>query len=883
LVGQTLGHYRILARIGSGGMGEVYLAEDATLGRRVALKVLPRELNSDERRGRLEREARALAALNHPNIVTIYSVESEAGAPFITMELLDGATLADLVPAEGLALDRFFAIAVPIADAVAAAHQHGIVHRDLKPGNVMVTTDGRVKVLDFGLAKTTASGLESAARDDPTAPMTDKGVIVGTWRYMSPEQARGLPVDARSDIFALGVVFYEMLTGRRPFTGDTPTELLSSIIKDTPQSVSAIRSGLPRELARLVRRCLAKDPARRVQSALDIRNELDDLKREMDSGELVAEPRIAAASVSTRTAPWRIGVALALAAVAVGLGGWRWLTTREAPVMHLRNPRQVTFTSSVETDPTWSPDGGRIAFVSDRSGNQDIWVTAAAGGPAVNLTADDPAPNYEPAWSPDGNQIAFLSEGESGGVYVMPAIGGRPIRLSARGSAEVVTNPQWSADGRELAHMRREEQSNFIEVVSLSTRESRRLPVPGEPGNRWDLSWSPDGRFFAYVRAPNPQEELNRLWVLHAANGEAFPISDGTTGEWSPIWSADGSVLYFLSNRGGSVDLWQQRIAASGLPDGDARAVTVGIGMRQVALTRDGRKLAYSKGRPVANVWRVPILADREAGWGDAEQITFDEAFVRTLELHPDGRQLIIASDRGGSEDLWVAPLAGTDMRQLTAVRGSDGGPQVSPDGRQIAFYSLRSGSSDIWVMPLEGGPAVQLTRDPGFESFPSWSPDGRRVAFYGLRDGSVNAFVVQSTGGDVRPLTTGAVSKYFPQWLDPQSFLFASDGPDRNKHLFRVTEGRAAPEQVTRNPAYYFRTSPDATRIYFSGDARGSNDLWMLTLSDGRERRLAQFSRDHGEIGELALAASNTHLYFTMRKDVGDIWVMDVAPDREP
>ena len=304
MVGQTLGHYTILARIGSGGMGEVYLAEDRILNRRIALKVLPSELHSDKRRARLEREARALAALNHPNIVTIYSVEDELGVPFITMELVEGATLTNVLPPEGLALDRFFDIAIAIADAVAAAHQHGIVHRDLKPGNVMVTADGRVKVLDFGLAKTGGSGLASAAGNDPTATVTESGVIVGTWSYMSPEQARGLPVDARSDIFALGVVFYEMLTGHRPFTGDTSTEVLSSIIKDAPPAISTIRAGIPRELARIVRRCLVKEPSRRSQSALDIRNDLEELKREIESGELKAEPQTAEARGAGKQAAW---------------------------------------------------------------------------------------------------------------------------------------------------------------------------------------------------------------------------------------------------------------------------------------------------------------------------------------------------------------------------------------------------------------------------------------------------------------------------------------------------------------------------------------------------------------------------------------------------
>ena len=381
----------------------------------------------------------------------------------------------------------------------------------------------------------------------------------------------------------------------------------------------------------------------------------------------------------------------------------------------------------------------------------------------------------------------------------------------------------------------------------------------------------------------NRQLEVNRLWLLRASDGKEFAVTDGTTGEWSPMWSADARMLYFLSNRGGSVDVWQQRLTPQGVPDGNATAVTVGVGMRWAALSPDRRKLAYSKGRPVANVWRVPILSDREAGWEDAEQLTFDEAFVEMLDLHPDGKQLIISSDRGGSLDLWAAAIDGTDMRRLTTDRGPDGAPQVSPDGRSVAFHSYRGGSLDIWVMPIEGGPAIQLTRDPGREQHPAWSPDGTAIAFYALRDGSVNAFVVPSKGGDIRQITTGPVSKYFPQWLDRQWMFVASDGPDGKRHLFRFPGTGGALEQVTKQPAWYFRWSPDRTRLYFAGNYRGSNDLWMLTPADGRERRLTRFSRTRGELGELALAASDTHLYFTLRKDVGDIWIMDVASDRAP
>jgi eukaryotic-like serine/threonine-protein kinase len=288
MIGTTLGHYRIVELIGRGGMGEVYLADDTRLQRRVALKVLARELASDpDRRERFDREARAAAALNHPNIVTIHSVEEAGGVPFLTLELIDGQTLADVIPEDGLPLDRLLTLAIPLADAVGAAHQRGITHRDLKPANVMVTTDGRLKVLDFGLAKLKEDARLALEAGQPTGMLTGDGRIVGTVAYMSPEQAEGKPVDQRSDVFSLGVILYEMATGVRPFTGDTQMSILSAIMKDSPRPVTEAKRGLPRDFSRIVMRCLAKDVEDRYQSAKDVRNDLRALKNDLTSGEVV--------------------------------------------------------------------------------------------------------------------------------------------------------------------------------------------------------------------------------------------------------------------------------------------------------------------------------------------------------------------------------------------------------------------------------------------------------------------------------------------------------------------------------------------------------------------------------------------------------------------
>ena len=288
MIGTQLGHYRIERLLGTGGMGEVYLASDTKLGRQVALKVLAGTLAGDPGRlARFEQEARAAAALNHPNIVTIHSVEHIDGVPFLTLELVDGQTLGELIPREGLPLDRVLSLGIPLADAVGAAHQRGITHRDLKPANVMVTSDGRVKVLDFGLAKVKEEAQMPIDAGLPTASLTGEGRIVGTVAYMSPEQAEGKPIDARSDVFSLGIILYEMATGQRPFEGDTHMSTLSAIIKDTPRGITDVRPGLPRELSKIISRCLAKDVEDRYQSAKDLRNDLRALKNELTSGEIV--------------------------------------------------------------------------------------------------------------------------------------------------------------------------------------------------------------------------------------------------------------------------------------------------------------------------------------------------------------------------------------------------------------------------------------------------------------------------------------------------------------------------------------------------------------------------------------------------------------------
>ena len=402
--GRTVGHYVIQELLGAGGMGEVYAAEDTRLKRRVALKVLPDSVAHDEtRRRRFEREAQSVAALNHPNIVTLHSVEHIDGTLFLTMELVDGKPLTQIIAKGSMGLAQFFAVAIPLADAIATAHQRGITHRDLKPANIMVTPEGRPKVLDFGLAK--AFGLETDALGDAavTEPVTAQGFIVGTTSYMSPEQAEGKAVDGRSDLFSLGVVLYEMLTGERPFKGDSGVSVISSILKDTPRAITELNPSVPRELWQVVRRCLAKDPEKRLQSAKDLRNELEEVKQSLESGELsVVSSRVSAAAITGEAQRekmpgphrrvWAMATALVVLASAIAV--WRYSSTVSAPAED--RPPETSFSvlttqAGIEQHPSLSPDGRWMVYASDATGNTDIYLQGVGAQTPINLTKDSPA------------------------------------------------------------------------------------------------------------------------------------------------------------------------------------------------------------------------------------------------------------------------------------------------------------------------------------------------------------------------------------------------------------------------------------------------------------------------------------------------------------
>jgi Tol biopolymer transport system component len=386
------------------------------------------------------------------------------------------------------------------------------------------------------------------------------------------------------------------------------------------------------------------------------------------------------------------------------------------------------------------------------------------------------------------------------------------------------------------------------------------------------LAWSPDESKIAVVTAPAGLcGDVNQLWVSELRTGRVSAVTDGRTKVGTPFWSPDGSQLYFVDNAGGNMDLWQQVVAGDGQPQGIRLAVTAGIGLRGASLSRDGRRLSYSQGRRVANVWRVPILADRRAMWSDAQQITFDQAFVEFLDVSHNGARLAVSSDRGGNHDLWILPSGGGDMRQVTSDPTPEWGPKWSPDDTTLAFFAFRTGNREMWTMPAGGGAWAQLTNNPGPDLWGAWSPDGQEVAHLTGRDGFTGLWVTPATGGVGRRVGPVAPSAGPGDWsLDGRNIL-----TNVEQHIgLADAAGERAPVPVSKSRGFTPRFSADGSRIYFVAE---DGNLWTVRPDGADERPVTDLTGRRGAPGISALATDGRYLYFTWEEGLGDLWTMDV------
>jgi Tol biopolymer transport system component/predicted Ser/Thr protein kinase len=878
MLGKTLAHYKILEKLGEGGMGEVYAAEDTKLGRRIALKILPEELAKDpERLKRFELEARSIAALNHPNIVTIFSVEEAGGVHFITMELVEGKNLSEAIPKNGMTLEKIFEIAIPLADAVSTAHNAGITHRDLKPANVMIGNDGRLRVLDFGLAKLVAGAEADRAGAVTMAggqDITSEGKIVGTVAYMSPEQAEGKPIDQRSDIFSTGVMLYEMATGDPPFKGDTHISTISSIIREEPTTVTELRQNLPRHLGRIVKRCLAKAPDRRYQTAIDLRNELQELKGEIDSGDIMAsEVAVATARPSSNRNLIAAGIAVVAVVVVAGV----FLLTRmpgrdsgggTADAYPGIEMTRVTRTGkSIEA--AISPNGRYVAHMVRDAGKLALHVTQLSTSSTVEIIPATDAYIFDPTFSLDGEFVYYCRreriEDETNDLYRIPVLGGEPRRVAANVNGTVSFSP----DGGEFAFLGVDNATNSTSVVVAAADGSQRRALSTKTfPNAYAESpaWSPDGKVIAAPVSNFDSGIESYLVEIPLEGGEERKLWTKTLAFLGEIaWLPDGSGVIgvvFDVTSGFNGQLWE-----ISYPEGAARRLTTDLNTYDgVSVTTDAMSLVTALEQPAHNVWIVTPgeeTAPRQITAGGDQSAEINQGWT------PDGK-IVFQTDISGTLDIWISNADGSGQRQLTSDAGVNVAPAVSPDGRYIVFISTRSGSVQIWRMESDGSTPTQLTTET-FAVNPDISPDGRWIIYQG---DSSHIYRVPLEGGG-RERITGNISSggrispdgdhiAYRYWDDQQKTMLMSIIP---------FDGGEPVATITMRTGNY-RWAPDGNAIHFAIEDQGTWDIWSQPLDGGQSKRLTDY-RFADDIGSFAWSPDGRQLALTLGQTKSDIVLM--------
>ena len=876
--------YRIERELGKGGMATVYLARDLKHDRKVAIKVLRPELSHALGPERFLREIATTANLHHPHILSLY--DSGAARPshlapgerpveylYYVMPFVEGESLRDRLNREKqLPLDDALRIAREVADALSYAHGHGVIHRDIKPENILLES-GHALVADFGIAR--------AVSDAGAERLTDTGLTLGTPTYMSPEQAAGdRDVDGRSDLYALGCVLYEMLAGQPPFTGRTVQSLVHQHLTATPPPITQLRPAVPGLVAAAVQRALAKNPADRFNPVGQF-------------GEALSMPRMTQMPQtpgSRAVMAWlgAIGVIAAAVILVLRLG-------RGDAALTIGQTVQVTRDPGLEVDPALSPDGRMVAYAAGPVARMQIFVREVSGGRTIALTADSSHGYRWPRWSPDGTRIAYQGDD---GIAVVPALGGQPrlvVRLEPLPAESITTafsrlaGFAWSPDGRRIAY-----STGIGPDIAI-------VPVDGGPATHltgvrdvYSLAWSPDGTRLAGV-SENPvfvfgsayfgNELASSIWIVPVNGDPAIRVTADQHLNTSPAWGPNGRHLFWVSDRGGSRDVYRIRLSSAGAPMGEPQRLTTGADAHTITLSADGKRLAYARFRTFSNIWSMPVPASGTASIAQARPLTTGDQSIESVDVTRDGRWLVFNSDRSGSWQIYKMPATGGEAIELTTDPVGAYSPAWSPDGHQIAFHSMRAGNRDLYTMASDGSGLAQRTTSPSHELDPTWSRDGHallaEVIPAGGQSGSASTFLDASTFVlaplDGSPMRTIAVAGDFAHW-SPTQDLIAFHSADGLRVMSPTGVSRLiAPNSPSGEEAFYAAWSPDGKTVYYVAKGPHGASIRAVPVTGGSSRPLVRFddpTRQHTRYG---FSTDGRMFYFTIGAQESDIWVADL------
>jgi serine/threonine protein kinase/WD40 repeat protein len=891
-VGRNIGPYQVIRLLGRGGMGEVYRALDPRLGREVAIKLLPAAFSTDkDRLRRFEQEARAAGMLNHPNILTIYDVgavsQEEGGTPYIVSELLNGKTLGERLREGALPLRRVVDYALQIARGLAAAHEKGIVHRDLKPENLFITKDGRVKILDFGLAKLkTAPTRINASASTRQSHSTTPGVVMGTIGYMSPEQVRGDEVDHRSDIFAFGAILYEMLTGRRAFRGDSALEVMNAILKEEPPEISESKREVPPAFVHVVRHCLEKSREERFQSMADLAFHLEAL--------LAAEDRETSAAKRAQPRSRRRGW-MAVAAVGIALAAaiiiWQTQPSDNVWENPLANAHieRVTDFPGTETNAAISSDGKFIVFLSDRDGTFDVWLNQVGSGAFVNLTkgqlaklpreemrtvgmtADSPGVGF----SADASHVWFRVSRPSKGTYdpwdlwLMPTVGGAP-----RPFLEKAVHAAWSPDGQSVVyHGYTPGDPTF--VFERNSGKTKQIFIEKPGAHCHDHIWSPDGRYIYFVRG-FPPNELD-LWRIRPDGGEPERLTHHNSRVGYPAFLDNRTLIYSATAEDGS-GFW---LYAMDVERRIPHRMTFGVDQFlsvSSAVGPDGRatRLVACVANPTGELWTVPISSQMVDESGVRP---FPLPVTRAVAPRFGPHYLVFLSSKGGAQSLWKNQ--GDETVELW--RGSEGGVMapaaVSPDGLRICFSIRRQGRNGLYVMNADGTNVQPLAASLDVRDRPSWSPDGKFIAVAGDEGDGSRMFKVPVDGA--APVRLVDELSRLPVWSPDGSLILYGAPLQGSGYVVKAVtpEKRPVPlpELWVLRGGDRYRFLPGGRQLVaLLGDYLHQN-FWMVDLKTGQRRQLTNL-RPGLSIETFDVSPDGRQILFDRVRQNSDIVLIDLA-----